>query len=1046
MRYVVIFFLLAINLKFSLAQVIFPRTPAPSPDGQTIVFSFQGDLWQVPARGGEAVRLTAHPAYDYLPAWSPDGKRLAFSSDRYGNEDVFVLDFETRKVSQLTYYSNYDRVTGWTPDGRSVLFYSRRNFYYHRVPVTYTVPIEGGTPRELLPTYAYRGRLSPDGRYFVFVKGVDLWFRKHYRGSSNMDLWLYDFKTGQYTQLTTFEGNDLDPVWAPDSRTIYFVSDRDGTYNLFRLNLEDRQIVQVTHFKKEGIRSPGIAANGSLIAFEKGFELWALPLPNGKPYKVSITLPVDFVQNPVDYRTFTRDASEMQVSPDGKAIAFVVRGEIFVMKSNGQFLNQITNSPWRERDIVWTPNSDTLVYVSDEAGQRDIYLVTSGDPQEKSLYKTTRLKKVRLTQTDVEEYKPRFSPDGKHLAFLRHIGDLVIYDLATGKERTVVKSWNELHYEWSPDGQWIAYAMFDAEYNRDIYILNLNTGKSVNISMHPDNDNTPHWSPDGKKLAFISRRTTDNNEDIYLVFLQKADDVKSDAEWEEYFESLKKDKSALKHPKVVIDFEDIHQRIRRVTRLPGEENHFAWSPDGKYLVFDSDTDGKTDLYKIQWNGKKLKRLTTGGHEPEAIQWHAKNKTIYYLKKGGTIASVSPDGQKKKTITFRAQVKIERPAEQRQKFLEAWQALNDYFYDPHFHGVDWEAIKRKYLPVATVVTTLREFNDLMFLMVGELNASHLGIYGPRGKRPVRSGILGLRFDPAYKGKGLKISEVIPDGPCDTPGARAHVGEVLIAINDEPITERTNIHALLWNTINKPTALTLEGKSGRSTYQRRIVVKPVSYGKFLDLEYRRWVNEKRARVHEWSNGRLGYIHIRAMDPRSLEKFETELYAEAHDKEALVIDVRNNGGGWITDYLLAMLMVRPHAITVPRNGPEGYPQERRPLYAWTKPIIVLCNEYSFSNAEIFSHAIKTLGRGKVVGYPTGGFVISTGAIDLIDGATFRIPFRGWYVIHNRLNMENNGAVPDIIVQERPEDYANQVDRQLRRAVDELLNELNQKASGNN
>ena len=1022
------------------AQVIFPRTPAPSPDGKTIVFSFQGDLWKVASDGGEAVRLTAHPAYDYLPAWSPDGKRLAFSSDRYGNEDVFVLDFETRQVTQLTYYSNYDRVTGWTPDGKAVLFYSRRNFYYHRVPVTYTVPITGGTPTELLPTYAYRGRLSPDGRYFVFVKGVDLWFRKHYRGSSNMDLWLYDFKTQTYKQLTTFEGNDLDPVWAPDSRTIYFSSDRDGTYNIYRMNVENPRPRQITFFKEDGVRAPNIAANGSLLAFERGFDLWVMTLPDGKPRKLSITLPMDFVQNPIDYRTFTRDATEMQISPDGEKIAFVVRGEIFVMKSNGQFLNQITNSPWRERDIAWAPNSDTLVYVSDVYGQRDVFLVTSGDPQEKSLYKTTRFKTVRLTHTDVEEYKPRFSPDGKSLAYLRGIGDLVIRNLQSGKERTVVKSWNELHYEWSPDSRWIAYSMFDAEYNRDIYILNLKSGKSVNVSMHPDNDNYPHWSPDGKKLAFISRRTTDNNEDIYLIFLRKADDVKSDAEWEEYFEHLKKDKRALQHPEVSIDFTDIHRRIRRVTRLPGTESNFAWSPDGRYLVFDSNTEGKTDLYKIQWNGKKLQRLTKGGHAPEAIQWNAKKKAIFYLKKGGSIASISPEGKNGKTIAFRAQIKIDHPREQRQKFLEAWQALNDYFYDPNFHGVNWNAVKKKYLPIAEAVKTLRDFNDIMFLMVGELNASHLGIYGPRGNRPIQSGILGLRFDSHYRGKGLKISEIIPDGPCDQPDARAKVGEVLVAINDTPITPTTNIHALLWNTIGKPTRLSLEGKSGKSTYQRTIIVKPVSYRKFLDLEYRRWVEEKRQLVHRLSHNKLGYIHIRAMDPRSLETFETELYAEAHDKDALVIDVRNNGGGWITDYLLAMLMVKPHAVTVPRNGPEGYPQSRRPLYAWTKPIIVLCNEFSFSNAEIFSHAIKTLGRGKVVGYPTGGFVISTGAIDLIDGATFRIPFRGWYVATNHKNMENNGAVPDIIVQERPEDYAAHRDRQLQRAVEVLLQEMKQ------
>ncbi|NOX38667.1 MAG: peptidase S41 [Calditrichaeota bacterium] len=1024
------------------AQVIFPRTPAPSPDGQQIAFSFQGDIWLVPATGGEARRLTGNPAYDYLPHWSPDGKRLAFSSNRYGNFDVFVLDFEERRVRQLTYFTNSDYVSGWTPDGRSILFASRRNFYYHRLPVTYQVPIEGGTPVEFVPEYASQGRVSPDGRYFVFVRGLTTWWRKHYRGSSNTDIWLYDRKKKTYHRLTDFDGNDLFPMWGPDGQTIYFVSESDGTYNLWKMQRDGSGKTQLTFFKGDGVRFPGIAANGSLIAFEKDFDLWTLDPNSGAVQKLNIQLPIDFVTNPVAYRDYSGDATEFVLSPDGKQIAFTVRGEVLVMKENGHFLNALTETPWREGDLVWSPGGDSLVYISDEAGQRDVYLITSNDPQEPLLARATRFTRIRLTNTPDEEFMPQFSPDGKYLAFLRGKGDLILHDLKTGQERVLVRSWNELHYQWSPDGRWIAYSRFDREYNRDVYIINVQTGEQVNVSMHPDDDDHPRWSPDGTRLAFISRRTTDNNYDIWFVYLTRAGFEMSDEEWDDYFQARKekKGKKAGKKPavKVQIDMEDIHKRIRRVTRLPGVEGDFTWSPDGQYLVFRSNTAGKADLWKIKWNGKELKQLTRGGQSPSQIIWHAGRKQIYYLRKGGKISVIKPNGQDNKIRSFRARIRIDRPAEQRQKFLEAWMALNDYFYDPNFHGVDWAAMKEKYGPIAEQVYTTEDFNDVVRLMLGELNSSHLGISGPWATQQVQSGMLGLRFDPEYRGEGLKIAEVLPNGPCDRTGNRAQVGEILVAINGQKIEPTTNIHQLLWNRVNQFVELTLKQDRPGEEILRTIRVKPVPFNRFLDLEYDRWVNEKRKKVHQWSQGRLGYIHIRAMGASSLERFEAELYAEAHDKEALVIDVRNNGGGWTTDFLLAMLMVRNHAITIPRDGEKGYPQSRRPLYAWTKPIIVLCNEYSFSNAEIFSHAIKTLGRGKLVGKPTGGFVISTGGIRLIDGSTFRVPYRGWYVIGNRVNMENNGAVPDIIVEDLPGDVVAGVDRQLKRAVEELLKSL--------
>jgi len=1016
-------------------DVVYTRTPAPSPDGSLIAFAFQGDIWTVPVDGGEARRLTAHPAYDYLPHWSPQGNKLAFSSDRYDNFDVFLLDFETNRIEQLTYFTNTDRVSGWMPDGQSVLFSSNRDFYYHRLPQTYQVSMNGETPELLIPEFGFYGKVSPDGNCFAFVLGRNDWERKGYRGSSNMDIWLYEFASEEYTQLTDFNGTDMNPLWSPDSETIYFVSDRDGMKNLWQMNRDGTGKRQLTSFKDNGVLFPNISDNGSVIAFERDFRLWTYSTKSGEMQELDIRLPLDFISNPIEYKTFTGDADEFALNAKGNNLAFAVRGEIFAMKEDGAFLNQITDSPWRQQDVTWFPYRDSLVYVSDELGQKDLYLAFAADSE--PLVKSVDIQNERLTSSSEEEYDPKFSPDGNTLAYVRGKGNLILRDVETGKESTLVKGWASLQFSWSPDSHWIAYSREDNEFNEDVHIVNVQTGESHNISQHPDEDFIPKWSPDGTRLAFVSQRTIDNNRDLYYVHLRKKNQERSDEEWDEYFEE-KKDKDTEFVDPITIDFEDIHLRINRITSLPGAESSYAWSPDGQFLVFRSNTSGKSDLWKVKWNSDDLKQITEGDERPGAILWHKENNRIYYLKRGGKIVSRNEKGSDSKSHDFRAEVSIDHQEEQRQKFQELWRILRDNFYDPDFHGANWDSVRIKYGSIIVGLHTTKDFNDAVELMLGELNASHLGIGGPYSGREVTNGMLGLRFSREYDGEGLQIAFVMPDGPCDTEENQVKAIEILTAINGTEITGETNMHRLLWNQIGEKVRLTLRDAGKRRNNTRDVVVKPVSYGKLNSLEYERWMKGKREKVHNWSENKLGYIHIRSMSNGPLERFEMALYAEAHDKEGLVIDVRNNGGGWITDYLLAMLMVENHAVTIPRDGGEGYPQSRRPLYAFTKPIIVLCNEYSYSNAEIFSHAIKTLDRGKLVGVPTGGLVISTGGTRLIDGSSFRIPFRGWYVVDNMMNMENNGAVPDIIVRKLPGDTAEERDRQLRRAVNELLKDL--------
>jgi tricorn protease len=1030
----------AIILFFTLRDFLysdnfaFPRYPAPSPDGKVIVFSYHGDLWKVPVTGGEASRLTVHSAYDYLPCWSPDGREIAFSSNRYGNDDIFIIPADGGIPVQLTYFSNSDRVLDWTPDGKRIIFSSRRNFYYHRLPVLYQVKRNGGTPFELVPTYADQGKISPDGKYLVFVRGRINWARKHYRGSGNTDIWIYNFLTKEYTQLTTHLGNDYFPLWAPDSKNIYYVTDEDGTFNLWQMDINGKNKKQLTFHKEDGVRFPNISRDGSVIAYEQGDSIWCFFPRTGETKKIKIHGPSDYIINPIERKTLTSQATEMQISPDGKEIAFVVRGEIFVMREKGGKANKLTNNPARDYQICWSPDSKSIVFISDRGGNKDLFIVKSGDSDEERLSECLRKEIIQLTKTHENEHSPKFSPDGESIAFIRGNGDLWIINKDGKNEKRILKGWATPDYSWSPDSKWIAFSRDDNEFNTDVFIISAEGGDPINISQHPDEDVHPVWSKDGRKLAFYSRRIG-NTYDIWFVFLRKIDDEKKKEEWEE--EAVVETKKNIKEKKVVvkIDFKDIHKRLRRVTSLPGDETDVVISPDGKTFAFRADAKGKGDLWTINWDGTNLKQLTTDGGNPSFITWSKDGKKIYFLRQGGTIQSVQIDGKGIKNINFRAKVIINHPAERLQMFDEAWQILNDRFYDENFHGIDWKEMWRKYRTFASQTMTREDFHDVIRMMIGELNSSHLGIRGPRNPDAVSTGMLGLRFDPLYEGKGLKIKSVIPNGPCDKERSRVKPGEILISIDGYPIEKNTNIHRLLNDKIGEKVEIEILNNRGE---KRRLVVEPISFSQFIQKEYDRWVEEKRAMVEKLSKGKLGYIHIQAMNEPSLERFEMELYSVAHGKEGLVIDVRNNGGGWTTDYLLAILSPKPHAITVPRGGEKGYPQDRRPLYAWTKPIIVLCNEYSYSNAEIFSHAIKTLKRGKVVGQPTSGSVISTGGIRLIDGSLFRVPYRGWYVVTTGLNMEGNGCQPDIIVPDYPQDVSQGIDRQLKRAVEELMKEV--------
>lgn len=1077
--------------------VPFARLPDVSPDGRRVAFTYQGDVFTAPIAGGTAERLTVHEAYESRPRFSPDGEWIAFESDRHGNDDLFVMASDGSDIRRLTWHSTDDAVGGWTPDGR-ILFGTERTWQQvEREDEVYSVAAAGGTPDRLLDAVGYDPRPSPDGRFLAFEFGSNGTFREGYRGPANRDLWIHDTADGSFHALTEdFDGNDFGAVWVGE-RTLLFVSERGDAGDLYRLSLDadgeaQGQPERLTALGEDGIRAFGASDDGSVVVLERGPALHVLepsavgegPAGPEDLRPLEVRIPADDRFYAVERRTYRDDAEEYALSPDGQRIAFVVRGELFLTSSapDEERTVRLTSHSWRDREPAWVDDS-TLVFSSDRDGDYDLYRLVSADPDERDPLLALDFRVERLTNDPAPERSPVVAPDGERVAFVRGPGALVVADLAEEgltDERVLREGWADPGYvAWSPDSRWLAYALDDLDFNQEIYIQPADGSREpVNVSQHPRPDDDPVWSPDGSKLGFLSNRNN-GDDDVWFVWLREEDWEKTRADWElqQLRKRLKKDPpqedgggggsengqeagegdAEDAPPEVEIDFDRIHERLRQVTSLPGNESDLRFSPSGDTLFFVTNRDSRQsfdaeqDLWRAKWDGTDLTALTSGGADPEDVRLGPEGEWLYARFPEGRLGRVAVSDGEREGLPFAARVRIDHPAERRQAFSEAWRLLRQNFYDPDFHGQDWDALRAHYEPWAMKTSTKRGFADVFNMMLGELNASHLGFYAAdrAETEEQRTGLLGAEIDPVED--GVRVERVVPKSPADREESRLRPGDVITAVDGEPVSPERNFYSLLVDRAGERTVLSVRDAEGS---ERRVVIRPTE--SLSDELYEEWVRDRAALVEEYSGGRLGYIHVRGMNWPSFERFERELEASGDGKEGLLVDVRYNGGGWTTDYLLTVLTYPQHAYTVPRGAAEDldtqhtefrahYPfGERLPQSAWTKPVAALANENSFSNAEIFSHAFKTLGLGPLVGGPTFGAVISTGGAGLIDGSFVRLPFRGWYVRATDENMENGPAVPDISIPRRPDDRADGEDAQLRGAVDALLVETDGEPGG--
>ncbi len=1032
------------------------RQPAPSPDGSAIAFSYAGDLWRVSSDGGRAQRLTVHEAYDDVPRWSPDGAALAFSSNRMGNGDVYVMDAWGSVPRKLTCHDAWDRVQCWTPAGGSLFFTSQRDTTESEL---YEISIDGGMPRRVIADDAYSASVSPDGRWIAFVRGHTPWWRQHYRGSASRDIWLRAYGGGPSYHIVSYAGDDDRPMWGSDGKTLFFMSERDDAVaNIWKVSLDlpDGKAIsalpgddggprvtvpeQVTFHDHDGVQAATISNDGTLITYEWNAGVWKLATDGGEPELVEIFAPSDIRWNEDLRLTLSSGVTKYALSPDEVQLALIVRGEVFVCPfddgDTGTAM-RITRTAARERELAWMPDGKTLLFTSDREGNYDIYAVRSTDDEEELLSKSLRREIVQLTDSPEDDERPMVSPDGSTVAYLHGDDYLWVMEPDGSGRRELLPDADILHVSWSPDSKWIALSRTTLAHREDIYILPSGGGDAHNITDHPNDDFQPQWTNDGKRLCFASR--TDNGQyTLKYIWLTRGDywmtdEEREDAEDAETGEGSDGDDETEDEDGAVIveiDFDGINERTITIMNMRGGYDFYSATPDGHHFAFRSGTLGSDDLWIIDWEGNRLRQVSEGGAGPDEIVWGADGATCYYISRGRlkSVSISSDDGSisGRGQVGFSVRTTVNIPDERRQMFNEAWRLLWNGFYDPEVHGVDWEAMREKYEPGAIAAYTEEEFRAVVREMIGELSASHLGIY-KWGGGGIGTGRLGIRHLENWDGPGLKVRDVISDSPADRAGVTP--GDYVLSIDGRTIESGDNWIGFLQDTVGTRIIMEIaDNAAGRKA--REIEIRPVSGGTIRSLIYEEWVRRNRKVVEENSGGRVGYLHIAGMGVGNLFEFEEDLFAQGSGKDALVIDIRGNGGGSVHDQILRFLDRRPYGYTTSRTRPPT----RNPLELWGKPLVLVIDETCYSDAEIFPMGWKVLELGPVVGISTFGAVIGTNDVGLIDGTMFRIPGSGWFDLDDR-NLENWGIEPDIFVESPPEEASRGHDAQLEKAIEVVL-----------
>jgi tricorn protease len=1079
------------SVQASASQAFTPlwlRDVMVSPDGQQVLFCYKGDIYKVSTKGGTAVQLTTHDSYECSPVWSADGKQIAFASDRHGNLDIFTMSADGGSATRLTYNSVAEVPQAFSPDGKWVLFGAAIQdpaasvmFPDNTLPELYKVPAKGGRTLQVLGTPAEMLSFAADGKSFYYQdrKGYEDEWRKHHTSSITRDVWFYDAKSGQHTNITAHAGEDRNPVASADGKTLYFLSERNGgSMNVYALNTganNGQQPVAVTTFKTHPVRFLSAARNG-LLCYTYNGEIYTQK--NGsQPQKLSITLTRD--DEPViSDLTFTSGARQAVVSRDGKQVAFVARGEVFVTSTEYATTRRISQTAGAEADVDFAPDGRTIVYASERNGNWQLYTASIVRKEDLNFANATLIKEEsvfpelpalqlngKLDFSQVERQYPKYSPDGTKLAFIEDRIKLKVVDLKTKKVTQVTdgSKWfrqdGGFDYEWSPDGKWfvLSYIANKRDPYTDQGIVSAEGGEIHPITQSGYMSGRPRWVMDGKAIMFESERygmrshaSWGSQEDVFLAFLtqdaydryrlspedyallkelekakpeKKADaDKKADKKSKNKKDDKKADADSVKTLK--IEFEGIEDRIVRLTPNSSRLGDAIVSKDGESLYYFAAFEGAPDLWKMDLRKHETKLLSKGG---SGVLQMDKDGNLYSL--GSSMKKIEK-GDKMTTIAYDAQMKLDLAAEREYLLRHVAKQINKKIFRTDYNGCDWDLMVKNYARFLPHIANNYDFAELLSELLGELNVSHTG-----GRfRPAANGDataqLGLLYDLTEATDGLKITAILEGGPFSKASSKVKVGDVVTAINGQPLTKDTDLAQLLNLCRGKKTLVSLKGSAG--TWDE--VVLPISQSAQSALLYKRWIKSRAAEVERLSNGRLGYVHIEGMDDASFRDVYSDILGKYNLKEGIVIDTRHNGGGRLHEDIEILFSGHKYFTQVIRGREVCDMPSRR----YNHPSIMLQAEGNYSNAHgtpwVYSHQ----KIGKLVGAPVPGTMSSVNWETMQDPTLiFGVPVIG-YQLPDGTYLENTQLEPDVPVLNKPETVVKGVDLQLEAAVRELLKQL--------
>ncbi|MGC1391449.1 MAG: S41 family peptidase [Bacteroidales bacterium] len=1075
--------LLIAVVAFCQENPLWLRYTAISPDGQTILFTYKGDIYSVPAKGGSAIPLTISESYESTPVWSHDGKNIAFSSDRYGNFDVFIMPAAGGEAKRLTFNSNKEVPSGFTSDDKAVLFSAYRqdlatNVQFPTSGMTelYSVPVGGGKVSLVLPVPALDANMNRAGDKIIYhdYKGYEDNWRKHHTSSVTRDIWTYDLNLHKYTQLTTYPGEDRNPVWDSNGNDYYYLSEQNGSFNVFKSSLSDpSKSVALTSLTKNPVRFLTRSDNNRLC-FSYNGEVYTLE-PGSMPEKVKITISADGRSTLDKVVPVNEGFTEARLSPNGKEFVYIFRGEIFVTSVDGGITKRITNTPWQERTVSFSPDGRSLVYAAERDNSWNVYKISINRKEEPYFYVSTVLKEEPVVATSAEEYQPEFSPDGKEVAYLENRVILKVINLASHATRTIMtadKNYSyadgDQYYKWAPDSKWflVQYGHADRVMSPEVGLVSADgKGELHNLTLSGYNDYSPKWCMGGKMMIWGSDREGARQQggdlisgNVYGMFFSKEafdrfslskEDFALVKEKEDKLKKEKKDSTEKVKPAdnktkkpaepkaesdtavkdIAIDWDDLTERKLRLTVYTSPASDWVLSKDGEKLFYLTSFDKGNDLWVTETRTKETKLLSKLGVKNSSLELSNDGKFLFLLADGKAM-KVETENGKSEPLKVGGEMVLKAADERNYIFDHAWRQFKEKFYVETLNGVDWDFYYNEYKQFLPFINNNYDFSEMLSEMLGEMNASHTGCrfnYNMPGAD--QTSYLGMFYDYEHKGNGLKIAEVIKGGPADKASSKIKAGFLIEKIDGIPVTDSLDFYQLLNRKVDKPVLLSILDPATNSRWEETL--KPVTGGQENELLYKRWVNNRRDEVTKLSDGKIGYIHVRSMDDASMRTVFEEALGRNLEKDAIIIDTRFNGGGNIHEQLSDFLSGKKYMDIIPHGQYVG----SEPYDKWVKPSIVLIGESNYSDAHLFPVAYKLKATGRTLGMPvpgTGTFVWWEAQID--PSLVYGIPMGGWRTPDGKF-CENNQLEPDVKIRNEPDIISTGRDQQIEAAVKELM-----------